>query len=348
MSAGAGDERCSGALACRSVSYYGTILMTRTDLVMSRLPRIESIGFRHRRLRELGDGWQVLETSGWNDPPDLEQAVAEAAAGWSAPVFAAYVSDICAQIHGTAPGAATWSGHLPDAADTACGMLHRPRVRAGASVDILEAQIVKWAAGVGLALSTARLGRALRYRQAWRDDSDGPYLFQFEQIFELVRAFGFPVIPAPRAYEFDPDDQPFAEVTAGMWGLASQARSAAAYRNAGARTDAPADWEADAIALEMDVYASLFGGAHPVVELVARAERVSSAYRAARQDTLPPPREVAVHGRPVTNIQRITHDLGPRMIANQLAVAQRFDEPTPNGTTFGDPTAGTGIWPDLA
>src|SRR4051794_33812442 len=88
--------------------------MTRADVVMSRLPRIEAIGFRHRRLRELGEGWQILMTSGWRDPPDLEQAVAEAAELWKAPVFAAYVSDVCAQIHGVAAGAAMWSGHLAD------------------------------------------------------------------------------------------------------------------------------------------------------------------------------------------------------------------------------------------
>jgi hypothetical protein len=30
---------------------------------MSGLSGIEAIGFRHRRLRELGDGWQILETA---------------------------------------------------------------------------------------------------------------------------------------------------------------------------------------------------------------------------------------------------------------------------------------------
>ncbi|MFG2045765.1 hypothetical protein, partial [Dactylosporangium sp. NPDC048998] len=96
------------------MSYYGTVLMTRADVMMSRLPGIDGIGFRHRRLRELGGGWQVLETSGWNDPPDLEQAVAEAAASWNAPVLATYVADVCAQIHGAAADTAVWSGHLSD------------------------------------------------------------------------------------------------------------------------------------------------------------------------------------------------------------------------------------------
>ena len=320
--------------------------MTRADIVMSRLPRIEAFGFRHRRLRELGGGWQILETSGWNDPPDLEQAVAEAAESWKAPVFAAYVADCCAQLYGTTAATAMWSGHLADPADANCGMLHRPRVRAGGTLDTLEAQIVDWAAGAGLALSVARLGRALRRRLEWQDDSHGPYLTQYEQIFEVVRGFGFLVIPAPRAYDFDPEDEPFAEVTAGMWGLASQARSAAAYRAGGAWSDQPADWEAEAITLETDVYAALYGGGHPVAELAARAEHVSAAYRAAQQDTPPPPREITVSGQPVSNIQRITHDLGPRMIADQRAVARVRRGAAPNGTWFSDPAAGPGIWPD--
>ncbi|HZM80860.1 MAG TPA: hypothetical protein VFC19_34490 [Candidatus Limnocylindrales bacterium] len=334
------------------MSYYGTVVMTRAEVVMSRLPGIEAIGFRHRRLRELGGGWQVLETSGGDDPPDLEQAVGEAARSWKAPVFAAYVADVCTQIHGaqfhgTAADTATWSGHLPDPAEVNCGMLHRPSVPAGGTMDSLQAQIVGWAAGAGLTLSQARLGRALRYLLEWRDDSDGPYLDRVDQVFEVVRAFGFPVIPAPRAYEFDPHDLPFADVAAGMWGLAARALAAAAYRRAGIDETQPAHWEAEAITLERDLYASLYGGGHPVAELAARAEWVSAAYDAAQQGAPPPPSEITVKGHRVTNVQRITHDLGRQMIANQRAVIRAHGAPRPNGTVFTDPTAGPGIWPCL-
>ncbi|MFK3979019.1 hypothetical protein ACI2K4_01440 [Micromonospora sp. NPDC050397] len=329
------------------MSYYGTILMTRADVVMTGLPHIESIGFRHRRLRELGDGWQVVETSGWDDPPDLERAVGEAARWWKAPVFGAYVADICAQIHGAAAGLATWSGHLPDAGDVDCGMRHRPAVLAGDTLDDLEARIIDWAAAVGLLVSAARLSRALRYRHTRQGDSDGPYLSQHDQIFELLHAFGFPVMSAPRAYALDPDDEPFAEVTAGMWGLASQARSAAAYRAAGARSDQAADWEAEAIALDLDVYAALYGGGHPVAELTARAEWISSLYRAAREGTPPPPRELGVGGSLVRNPQHIAHDLGPSMIASQLAARRETGDAMSNETYLADPTNGPGRWPDL-
>jgi hypothetical protein len=70
-----------------AVSYYGTILMTRSDAVMTSLPDIGAIGFRHQRLRELGGGWQVLETSGRDDPPNLALAVGAAAGRWQAPVL---------------------------------------------------------------------------------------------------------------------------------------------------------------------------------------------------------------------------------------------------------------------
>lgn len=330
------------------MSYYGTILMTRADVVLTRLPQIESIGFRHRRLRELGNGWQVLETAGWGDPPDLERAVGEAAERWRAPVLGAYVADICAQIHGAVAGLATWSGHLPDAGNVdCCGMLHQPDVPPGGTLDAVEAHLTGWAEAAGLTVSAARLSRALRYRHEWQDDTDGPYLLQFEQIFELVRAFGFPVLPTPRPYEFDPDDEPFAKVTSGLWGLASQARSAAVYREEGDRDDEPADWEAEAIALEMDVHASLYGGGHPIAELTERARWIRSAYEAARANTPPPPRTVLVGGTEVTNTQRVLHDLGPKMIADQVAFAREHGKPKPNGTGFTDYVSGPGAWPDL-
>ncbi|WP_203833485.1 hypothetical protein, partial [Actinoplanes regularis] len=315
------------------------------DVIMTSLPHLASIGFQHRRLRELGDGWQILETAGVDDPPNMEAAVGAAAEWWKAPVFGAYVADGCAQIHGAVANVAPWSGHLPDATDVDCGMLHRPRVSAGDTLEGLEARIVNWGAAAGLTLSAARLRRALRYRHAWQDDGDGPYIFQFEQIFELVRAFGFPVLPTPRPYAFDPDDEHFAEVTSGLWGLAAQARSAARYRAQGVQSDVAGDWEAEAIALELDVYAALYGDGRPVAELAARAEWIKSAYRAAREGTPPPPRELIVRGMPVTNPQRIMYDLGPSMVADQLAFAREQRDATPNGSYPGDPANGPGIWP---
>lgn len=322
------------------MSYYGTVLLTRADVVMTRLPHIQSIGYRHRRLRELGGGWQVLETASWDDTVELEEAVCAAAGWWNAPVFGADVADVCARIHGAVPGMSPWSGHLADPGDEDCGM-HRPA--AGSTFDELEAQIVDWAAASGLALSAARLNRALRFRHTWQDESDGPYLLQSEQIFEVVRAFGFPVIPAPRAYEFDPDDDPFAQVTGGMWGLAAQARSAAVHRAEGERDDPPAVWEAEAIALELDISAALYGGGLPAAELTARAEWIRAAYRAARENTAPPPKEVMV----VTDIARVLHDLGPEMITGEVAHLREQGRPRPNGTGNVDRNGGPGLWPEL-
>ncbi|MFI1993106.1 hypothetical protein [Actinoplanes sp. NPDC020271] len=84
--------------------------------------------FQHRRLRDLGSGRQAPETAGWNDPPEPEQAVSAAAARWNAPVFAAYVTDYCARIHGATAGTSARSGHLADPTELNCGMRHRPPV----------------------------------------------------------------------------------------------------------------------------------------------------------------------------------------------------------------------------
>ena len=50
----------------------------------------------------------------------------------------------------------------------------------------------------------------------------------------------------------------------------------------------------------------------------------------------------------VTNPQRIMYDLGPGMVADQLAFARERGDATPNGSGPGDPTSGPGIWPELA
>ena len=71
-----------------------------------------------------------------------------------------------------------------------------------------------------------------------------------------------------------------------MWGLASRARSAAAYRAHTGEAEQPAEWEAEAIALEMDVYAALYGGGRPLAELAARAAWVSAAHERPLSTTL--------------------------------------------------------------
>ncbi|WP_317793786.1 hypothetical protein [Actinoplanes sichuanensis] len=306
--------------------------MTRADVIMTSLPGLATIGFRHRRLRDLGDGWQILDTSGANDPPNLETAVSAAAERWNAPVLGVYIADCCAQVHGAAPGRATWSGHLPDATDTECGMVHRPPVSPGGTLDDLEAHMLEWAGAAGLKPSTARLSRALRYLYSWSDDSDGPYIFQFEQIYELVRAFGLPILPEPRPYAFDPHETPLAKVTT-RWGLAALAREAATSRANGGREDEAAIWEEEALALESDVFASLYGGGHPLEQLNARAEWINAAYRAAREGTPPPER---------------IHDLGSTMISDRLTVTGAENDETPNGSDSDDPTTGPGIWPEPA
>src|SRR5262245_3994375 len=87
----------------RGVSYYGTIVVGRPSDGLPNQPGIELFGFQHRWLRDLGEGWQLLETTGWADPPDLDVAVLALAESSEQPVFAAYVSDTCATLHAATP-----------------------------------------------------------------------------------------------------------------------------------------------------------------------------------------------------------------------------------------------------
>jgi hypothetical protein len=74
---------------------------------------ISGFGYRHRWLRELGDGWQLVETSGWDDPPDLLGPCGLLAGSTGHPVFAAHVSDgDCAVMCAVAPGAMGPLTHL--------------------------------------------------------------------------------------------------------------------------------------------------------------------------------------------------------------------------------------------
>ena len=301
---------------------------------------ITAVGYQHRRLRELGGGWQLLETAGWDDPPVLTETTAMLAERWNAPVLVAFVADTCAQVHGAAPGVRLWSSHLPDPAELEddCGMLHRPRVEPGGSIERLKRDVREWAMAAGLPLSPERLDLALSWREADPDgihyDADGNHFPSRDRILELVRAFGFRSLPPPRRYVLDPFDYPIAGVT-GSFGMAYRAKSAAVYRAHGERDDEEPAWESAALALERDVYASLYGGPHSPAELVARAREVRRLH-----DEVLPPR--------LTGVQAVLADISDSSVAGQVASlhSDEDDADLPDGTGWHDGDAGPGRWPD--
>lgn len=68
------------------MGYFGTILLARSDRLLTDLPGLDAFGYRHRRLRELGRGWQVLETQSFDDPPDLVEAARLRPRSWGIPL----------------------------------------------------------------------------------------------------------------------------------------------------------------------------------------------------------------------------------------------------------------------
>jgi hypothetical protein len=317
------------------VGYFGSIVLTRARQRVTALPHVDQIGFRHVRLRELGEGWQVLETSGADDPPDLVRAVGSLALQWSQPILAAYVSDGgCAQVHWGSPDRPTSSVHLPrpHLVDD-CGYEHRPTFTTGRRPTEVGDDLADWAGAAGLSVSRRRLDRVVAHEP---DDSD-LYLPTDLHIFELVRALGFPDIPPSAAYAIDPTSEPFDRITMNMFGLGFRARSNAAAREQGyADVAGPVQpWEQAAVDLETDIFAAAFGDGVEHGDLLSRALWVHEAELAARARIAPPPLEVSPG---VTNTLRLAADMADSMISTHRLRA---------GQAFPDPAIGTGVWPEL-
>ncbi|MBB5874628.1 hypothetical protein F4553_008062 [Allocatelliglobosispora scoriae] len=317
------------------MAYFGSIVLTRSNRRVPALPSVGRIGYRHVRLRELGGGWQVLETSGANDPPDLVEAVAELAELWSEPVLAAYVNaGDCVQMHWAAPGREVSSVHLPGSQSTDdCGYLHRPQFIARRDPHDVAEDLAGWAATAGLTVSRRRLERAVSH------EYDGETsLSAHRRTFELIRAFGFADIPPSVTYTVDPYGEPFDLITFNMFGLAFRARSSAAARSQGYSYAAGPEqpWERQAIELDADIFAAAFADEVDRGALFSRALRVHEAEQTASAGTAPQPQEVSPG---VANPLRLSLDLAESMIASHRLGA---------GYSYPDPAVGTGTWPELA
>jgi hypothetical protein len=72
--------------------YWGTLVVARAQGLLVDQDGIGAFGYEHSWLRELGDGWHLLETTGLGDPPDLLGPCEAVVAAAGHPVLAAYVS----------------------------------------------------------------------------------------------------------------------------------------------------------------------------------------------------------------------------------------------------------------
>ncbi|MEU9743335.1 hypothetical protein AB0E12_29550 [Micromonospora chersina] len=268
------------------MGYWGTVVVARPNGLLVDQDGIAGLGYRHRWLRELGDGWQMVETTGWIDPPDLLAPAGALATSTGHRVFAAYVSDgDCAVMATATPDRVGPLTHLWDT-DGPCGVYrHQPRGMpepVGRTADEVVAELVGWSAAAGLRADATRLHAVLGHEHPVAAD---------DLLFALVKALGVARIGRTRPWALPLEQEPFASVT-GI--LATRARSEAAYRQAaledGAEPDEPeAPWEPAAIRLEEQLWASLYRPEVNVTELARRARRLREAYDLARGRQPRPP-----------------------------------------------------------
>ena len=255
--------------------YWGTVVVARPAGLLVDVDAVSGFGHAHAWLRELGGGWQMLETSGHDDPPDLRAPCGAVAAETGHPVLAAYVSDShCAVTYAAIPGRVgrltpLWAGGGP------CGVhRHQPRdmpVPVGRDVGEVAAELAAWSSAAGLHPDTDAL-RTLVSRVGESAD---------DLLFGVVGALGVHRIARTMPWTLPLYSPPFSGIVGGS-GLAWLARTEAGYRRAMSRTGGTAEpeqpWEPMAIALESELWASLYRPGVNVAALARRASEVRTAY----------------------------------------------------------------------
>jgi len=292
-------------------------LVARSIGLLVHEPDVSRLGFRHRWLRNLGGGWQMLETSGWKDPPDLGAATGAMAARTGSPVFAGYVCDSdCAALHAAVPGAIVSVAHIPDVTSRCRAFKHVPQPT-GRRVSGVVDDLVAWARAAGLAPSSDEIRRAL---PSHRQTAAG-YRSADDLVFDIVAGLGFDQIGTTVRYTFNVESSPFSRITDGLAGLGVKARSYAAEREYDIEHGLPVDepeepWESEAIALDVELWSAIYDPSADVAALARRAEWVEAAYRAARAGRPAP--ESPLDESPVKDNHRVTDRLHDSLVAGTL------------------------------
>lgn len=237
---------------------------------------VQGVGPQHNYLRELGDGWQLMESLSVTPSPDLAEVSAAVAASTGQPALSLDVIDSdCAAMCVATPG---WTGpltHLWDVNQPCPVYHHQPAGEPPPALrkpDEVVAELVAWAETAGLRPDPERLLEIISPAHACADR---------DQLFALVTAVGVERIGAPRPWSVPVASWPFSRVVGGPVSLSAVARSYARQR-----AEDPADWadepeqswEAPAIALEAEVWASLFQDGVDVIALARRAFAVHQDY----------------------------------------------------------------------
>lgn len=244
-------------------------MVARAHRLLSMQSGVEGVGPQHRFLRELGDGWQMLESVSLTPSPDLagvSAAVAEST-GWPVLSFDV-IDDDCAAMCAATPG---WTGpltHLWDVREPCPSYHHQPAGEpppAPREPDEVVAELVAWAQTAGLRPAPERLLEIISL-------PDGGTVR--DRLLALVTAAGAERIGPARPWSVPVGTWPFNRVVYGAGSLSAVARSYARHRvedPTGWANKPEASWEASAIALEAEVWASLFSDDVDVIALARRA-----------------------------------------------------------------------------
>jgi hypothetical protein len=160
------------------VGYTGSIVVGRSEDLLVHEDGMDGFGHRHHYVRPLGDGWQLVETGGWIDPPELREPARTLAVSTGRPVFAAHVFDSdCAVLCTAIPQGAGLPTHL-GTVDGDCWYRHSPGPASRTAAAIV-AVLVDWAASADLRPDRAALKTAVT--------AGGP---ADDMVFDLVRGLG--------------------------------------------------------------------------------------------------------------------------------------------------------------
>ncbi|MFD0599567.1 hypothetical protein ACFQZ4_50635 [Catellatospora coxensis] len=173
---------------------------------MTDQPEITSFGRRHRRLRDLGDGWQLLETGSTDDPLDLAAATRSWAAVTATLSWRRTSVTATAGVYAITPDAASWAMHLPDPTRPCHVYRHLPEFADGRPQDDAVALLLEWAGSAGLQPDESHL-RWLTGPEP-RADRENNHVSADDLVFEMVLALGFTGIPESRPMAVDPGAAP--------------------------------------------------------------------------------------------------------------------------------------------
>ncbi|BEL04538.1 hypothetical protein Q0Z83_027290 [Actinoplanes sichuanensis] len=251
-------------------------MVARPDRLLSRQDGVQGVGPQHNLLRELGGGWQMLESLSREPSPDLARVSTAVAASTGRPALTLDVIDSdCAVMCAATPG---WTGpltHLWDVRRPCPAYHHQP---AGHLPPVLRepeevaAELVTWAETAELRPDPERLLEIVSPPDGGADR---------DRLFALVTAVGVERIGPTRRWSVPVRSWPFSPVVGRSSSLGAVARSYARDRAedpAGWADEPEQPWEAAAIALEAEVWASLFDDGVDVIALARRAFAVYQDY----------------------------------------------------------------------